>query len=326
MPSWKKKYKRSIAGSAVTTPCKHLTGYPAYGYKLDPADKHHWIIDEEAAEVVREIYSLCMQGFGPNQIETILNERGIDSPSVHQRKNGVNNRGKMTYWGKGMVAKILARMDYLGHTVCGRTYKKSYKATRTYQNERDKWIITENTHEAIVDAETWERVQRLREATKRKQTSLGDMGPLNGLLYCADCGRRLRIHRNEKTKFQYYVCKTYMSSRTGHRECSPHSTPRHFIEPFILGEIRSVTALAREREAEFIALVERAHERVADSELRSAKIELEKARSRISELDVIIKKMYEDTATGRISNVLFDKFFADYDAEQARLTIRIAKQ
>jgi len=202
-----KKIKASMRTKALAG--KHLTCYPVYGYKLDPADKYHWIIDEEAADVVREIYRLCMQGFGPNQIETILNERGVDSPSVHQRKNGIKNRGQITYWGKGMVAKILSRMDYLGHTVSGRTYKKSYKGTRTYPNDRDKWIITENTHEHIIDKETWERVQSLREATKRKSTNMGEMGPLNGLLFCADCGQRLRIQRDMKTKFQYYMCKTY---------------------------------------------------------------------------------------------------------------------
>ena len=318
-----KKIKASMRTKALSG--KHLTGYPAYGYKLDPADKYHWIIDEEAAEVVREIYRLCMRGFGPAQIETILNERGIDSPSVHQRGNGILNRGKMTYWGAGMVAKILSRMDYLGHTVSGRTYKKSYKGNRTYQNERDKWIITENTHDHIIDLETWDRVQRLRESTKRKQTSMGEMGPLNGLLFCADCEQRLRIQRNEKNKFQYYVCKTYMTSRTGHRECSPHNTPRHFVEPLILGEIRRVTEFAREREAEFIALVEKTHERIAESELRSAKIELEKSKQRITELDVIIKKLYEDNAVGRITNELFDRLFSDYEAEQTRLKGRTAE-
>jgi len=318
-----KKIKASMRTKALAG--KHLTGFPVYGYKQDPEDKSRWVVDEEAAKVVREIYSLCLQGHGPNQIETILNERGVDSPSVHQRTNGVNNRGKMTYWGKGIVAKILGRMDYLGHTVSGRTYKKSYKATRTYENERDKWIITENTHEQIIDTETWERVQRLREATKRKSTKMGEMSPLNGLLFCADCGQRLRIQRNVKNKYQYYVCKTYMSSRTGHRECSSHNTPLHFIEPFILGEIQLKTAFARDHEDEFTAFVEKTLARLADSDLRSARIELEKAKHRAAELDMIIKKMYEDNATGRITNELFDKLFADFETEQAWLKTRTAE-
>lgn len=317
-----KKIKASMHTKALAG--KHLTGFPVYGYKQDPEDKTHWIIDEEAAKVVREIYKLCMEGFGPCQIENTLNERGIESPSVHQKKNGINNKGKETYWGKGMVAKILSRMDYLGHTVSGRTYKKSYKAKRTYENERDKWIITENTHEAIIDQKTWDRVQKLREATKRKSTAMGEMGALNGLLCCADCGRRLRIQRDTKTKFQYYVCSTYMSSRTGHRECTTHNTPRHFIEPLILGEIRRITEFARERESEFVALVEKTYAHTSERELRSAKSQLAKAKLRNTELDMIIKRIYEDNATGRLTNERFDKMYADYEAEQSSLKATIS--
>ena len=210
---------------------KHLTAYPVYGYKVDPEDRYRWIVDEEAAEVVKEIYKLCMEGFGQNQIETILNKRGIDPPAVHQKKNGIRNRGNNTFWGAGMVGKILSRMEYLGHTVSGRTYKKSYKDKRTHKASPEDWIITENTHDAIIDLNTWNIVQKLREKNKKKSTNLGEMGVLNGLLYCADCGKRLRIQRDTKTKFQYYVCATYASSRSGFRQCTIHNTPRHFIEP-----------------------------------------------------------------------------------------------
>jgi len=317
-----KKIKASMHTKALAG--KHLTGFPVYGYKQDPADKTHWIVDEEAAAVVREIYHLCMEGFGPNKIETILNERDIESPSVHQKKNGINNKGKETYWGKGMVGKILGRMDYLGHTVSGRTYKKSYKAKRTHQNEFENWIITENTHEAIIDKQTWDRVQKLRAATKRKSTAMGEMGALNGLLYCADCGRRMRIQRDKKSKFQYYVCSTYMSSRTGHRECSTHNTPRHFIEPLILEEIRRTTKFAREHESEFVALVEKSYAHTSEKALRSAKNELAKAKQRVVELDIIIKKIYEDNATGRLTNERFDKMYADYETEQSTLKTTVA--
>ena len=210
-------------------------------------------------------------------------------------------------------------MDYLGHTVSGRTYKKSYKSTRTHQNDRDKWIITENTHEAIINKKTWDRVQKLRESTKRKQTLTGEMGPLNGLLYCADCGRRMRIQRDQKTKFQYYVCSTYMSSRTGHRECTIHSTPRHLIEPTILDELRNMTAFAREHETDFVAQVERSFLRSTEEELRQAKSELAKATQRCAELDHIIKKIYEDNASGRLTDERFDKMYTDYEAEQSGL-------
>ena len=317
-----KKIKASMRNKALSG--KHLTAYPVYGYKKDPDDKHHWLIDEEAAEVVREIYKLCMEGHGVNQIETIFNKRGIESPATHQKKNGIATKGNSVYWGAGMVAKILSRHEYLGHTVSGRTYKKSYKEKRTYQAPLENWIITENTHDAIIDKATWERVQKLRESTKKKSTSMGEMGVLNGLLYCSDCGRRLRILRDSKTKFQYYVCSTYQSSRTGFRECTIHSTPRHFIEPLILEEIRRITEFAREREDEFISLVEKSHERTSEQEFKSAKNELSKAEQRFAELDHIIKKIYEDNATGRLTNERFDKMYGEYETEQSRLKTQIA--
>jgi hypothetical protein len=263
-----------------------------------------------------------MGGYGSSQIETILNQRGIDPPSVHQKKNGINNKGNTNYWGKGMVAKILSRMDYLGHTVSGRTYKKSFKAKRTYEAERDKWIITKNTHTQIIDQQTWDRVQKLREDTKRKPTSMGEMGVLNGILYCVDCKKRLRIQRDMKTKFQYYVCLTYMKSRPGYRECSTHNTPRHFIEPLILEEIQRVTKFARERESDFVAMVEKTYERTSEKDMRSAKNELSRATKRVSELDHIIKKIYEDNAIGRISNERFDTMYADYETEQSNLKLQ----
>jgi len=303
---------------------RHLTSYPVYGYKQNPADRFHWIIDEEAAEVVREIYRLCLQGFGPGQIERILNVRGIEPPSVHQRKNGIH-RGKETLWGKSMVTRILDRMDYQGHTVGGRTYKKSYKEKRSYFNDRDKWIITENTHEQIIDTVTWERAQRLREATKRKYTKMGEMGPLNGLLYCSDCGKRLRISRQTNEKYQYYLCPTYMASHTGQRMCTTHTASRDTIERLVLGEIQSISSFTRKRESEFVALVEKTHERIAASEFRSAKIELNKAERRISELDVVIHKTYEDNALGRITDELFNKLFNGFDTEQSRLKARVAE-
>jgi len=153
---------------------------------------------------------------------------------------------------------------------------------------------------------------------------MGEMGALNGLLYCADCGRRMRIQRDKKSKFQYYVCSTYMSSRTGHRECSTHNTPRHFIEPLILEEIRRTTKFAREHESEFVALVEKTYAHTSEKELRSAKNELAKAKQRVVELDIIIKRIYEDNATGRLTNERFDKMYADYETEQSTLKTTVA--
>jgi site-specific DNA recombinase len=144
---------------------------------------------------------------------------------------------------------------------------------------------------------------------------MGEMGALNGLLYCSDCGRRMRIQRDHKSKFQYYVRSTYMSSQTGHRDCSTHNTPRHFIEPLILEEIRRTTRFARERESEFVALVEKTYAHTSEKELRTAINKLARAQQRMAELDIIIKKIYEDNAAGRLTNERFDKMYAEYENE-----------
>ena len=318
-----KKIKASMRTKALSG--KHLTGFPVYGYKQDPDDRHRWVVDEIAAEVVKEIYSLCLLGHGPNQIENILNERGIESPMSHQRKNGINNRGKNAFWGAGMVAKILGRIEYCGHTACCKTYHKTYRDKRSYNLPKEEWIITKNTHAEIIDEDTWERVQKLREGTKRKQTFMGDMGALNGILYCFDCGKRLRIQRDVKTKHQYYVCSTYASSRTGHRECTIHSAPRHMVEPAVLSEIQHITEFARENETEFVKLVEKAHEKTSRSELSSAKKELEKSKRRVSELEIIIKRLYEDSVLNRITDEHFDRFYGGYNDEQSALNRRVAE-
>ena len=318
-----KKIRASLHSKALSG--KHITSYPAYGYKKDPEDRDHWIVDEEAAAVVREIFSLCMQGFGPAQIETILNKRGIDSPSAHKNKNGIQCHGAQAFWGGGMIRKILARMDYMGHTVSGRYHTKSYKGGHSQETDPDKWIITENTHEAIIDKDTWERVQKLRESTKRKKPKVGEMGPLTGILYCSDCGRRLRISRGRNDPYQHYYCQTYLNSPVGRKGCATHSIRRNYIEALILHDIQQVLSYVREHEDEFITAVEKMHERVADTKLRSAKLEYDKAIRRLNEVEVIIKKLYEDNAIGRISNERFDTFLADYEKEQSQLKLHITE-
>ena len=306
---------------------KHLTGIPLYGYKSDPENKGYWLVDEEAAEVVREIFKLCIEGYGVNQIETILNERGIDSPAVYKSKRGIKTRAKITFWGCGTVADILSRAEYIGHTVNCRYDKKSYKGKRSERTDSENWIIIENTHEAIIDKQTFNIVQKLRESTKRKYTAMGEMGVLNGMLYCVDCKRRMRIRRKTTSDTQSYVCGTYMSSLHHYddKKCTLHSTPRDIIKPLILSEIRRVSEFAREREDEFIALVEGVNERATDTELRTAKKELTKAEQRYSELDNIIIKIYEDNASGRLTNERFDKMYLNYETEQSALKEEIER-
>jgi len=316
-----KKIKAAFRNKALSG--KSLSAYPLYGYKVNPSNKHQWVVDDEAAKIVQEIYKLCMEGHGASRIGAILDERGVDPPSVYNEKNNITSKARLTYWSRDTIENILSRIEYLGHTVSYRYYSKSYKSKQSSKNERDKWVVTENTHQPILDERLWERVQKLRESTKRKVTRMGEMGVLNGLLYCFDCGRRLRIQRNTGSEFNYYVCPTYSTSLAKPRECSTHSTPRHVIEPLILSELQRFTKFAREHESEFIALVEKNYERVSEKELRSAKAELTKAEKRVAELDRIIKKLYEDNAMERIADDWFEKMFAEYTSEQSGLEVVI---
>jgi DNA invertase Pin-like site-specific DNA recombinase len=301
---------------------EHLSGVPLYGYAKSSVKKGVWIVDEEAAEVVREIYQLCMNGYGPTQIAKILNARKIDSVSIHQRKIGLNAASNNIYWQTATVKNILGNMQYLGHTVSCKTHKESYRSKHTSSRPKEDWIIIENTHPAIVDTDTWERVQKLRKNTRKRPSTIGEMGALNGMLFCADCNKHLRIHRSQKSS-QTYICPTYQDTALyGEARCTLHSTPRSFIEELVLSEIQRVTAFARERETEFIALVEKTHARIADNELRSNKQELAKAHQRINELDHIIQRIYEDNVSGRLSDERFNTMLNNFESEQAALKIR----
>ncbi len=216
------KHTKALAG-------KHLTGYAVYGYKLDPNDKEKWIVDEPAAEIVKEIFQLCMSGFGPGRIAAMLEERGVPNPAAQQKANGITPRSGLNHrWHDSTVARILERLEYLGHTVAEKTYKKNYKTNNSTFNPTEKWIITENTHEPLIDLETWERVQKIREG-RRRPTKMGDCGPLNGLMYCSDCNSKLRIRRatGRPNNLEYYVCSRYYIVRD--KTCTAHTVNRFIL-------------------------------------------------------------------------------------------------
>ncbi len=192
---------------------KHLCTCPPYGYKKDESNKEQWIVDEEAAKVVKEIFSLCMKGYGPTQIARILTERGIDTPTVHNRKCGLPATSlKMEFpniWNTEAVIHILENMNYCGHTVNFTTKKKSYKNKKKIRLPREDWVIFKDTHEALIDEDTYETVQRIRKA-KRKQTDMGEMSVFSGIVYCADCGKKMYLCRCSKsTQKEYFNCSTY---------------------------------------------------------------------------------------------------------------------
>ncbi len=307
---------------------KPLCTNPPYGYVKDPEDKSRWIIDPEAPEVVREIFSLCVKGHGPTQIAKELTRRRIENPVAHARRQGLTLPAKTLdddpcVWHDSTVARLLTRVEYLGHTANFKTYRKSYKNKKQMHNDRSEWQIFENTHEAIIDQETFDIVQKIRDG-RRRLTPMGEMPILSGMLFCADCGAKLYQVRGrgwEHSK-EYFVCATYRKQKG---KCSSHQIRNVVIEQLLLDDIRRVTAYAREHEDEFVRLVTQKSKQETERNLRESKKELEAAKARVTKLDGIIQRLYEDNIEGKVSDERFAKLTATYEAEQRQLEYRIAE-
>ena len=307
---------------------KPLSTNVPYGYKKDPDDKHHWLVDEDAAKVVREIFKLCIDGYGPTQIAKLLTERRIENPTAHAKRNGLNPPVRQFYddpylWRDTTVTHILSRMEYIGHTVNFKTYRKSYKNKKQMHNDPAQWQIFKNTHEPIIDEAVFEIVQKIRDG-RRRVTPLGEMPVLSGMLFCADCGAKLYQVRGrgwEHSK-EYFVCATYRKIKGG---CSSHQIRNVVIEEALLDDIRRITAFAREHEDEFLQMVTQKTKTALDKSLRENKRELEQATQRIRKLDEIIQRLYEDNIEGKISDERFTKMTANYEAEQNTLEQRVAE-
>ena len=307
---------------------KPLCTNPPYGYVKDPEDKSRWIIDPEAAEVVREIFSLCVKGYGPTQIAKELTRRQIENPVAHARRQGLTLPAKTLdddpcAWHDSTVARLLTRVEYLGHTANFKTYRKSYKNKKQMHNDRSEWQIFENTHEDIIDQETFDIVQKIRDG-RRRLTPMGEMPILSGMLFCADCGAKLYQVRGrgwEHSK-EYFVCATYRKQKG---KCSSHQIRNVVIEQLLLDDIRRVTAYAREHEDEFVRLVTQKSKQETERNLRESKKELEAAKARVTKLDGIIQRLYEDNIEGKVSDERFAKLTATYEAEQRQLEYRITE-
>ncbi len=307
---------------------KPLCTNPPYGYIKDPEDKTHWIVDEEAAKVVKETFHLCMQGFGPTQIAKELTKRRIMNPTAHAKANGVNipdNRGHDDdyIWRGSTIVHMLSRQEYLGHTVNFKTYRKSYKQKKQLKNDPSEWQIFENTHEAIIEKPVFEVVQKIRDG-RRRLTPMGEMPILSGMMFCADCENKLYQVRGrgwEREK-EHFVCATYRKIKGG---CSSHQIRNVVVEELLLDGIRRVTAFARDHENEFVEMVTKKTRTDLDKSMRDGKRELEQSQARISKLDDIIQRLYEDNIVGKISDERFAKMTANYEAEQFALESRVAE-
>ena len=306
---------------------KPLCTNPPYGYMKDPEDKNHWIIDPEAAEVVKEAFHLCVQGYGVSKIANIFTERHILNPTSHAKAKGRNlpdNRDAFReeyYWGDSTISHMLTRIEYLGHTANFKTYRKSFKNKKQVHRNQEEWQIFENTHEAIIDQETFDIVQRIREG-RRRVTPMGEMPVLSGMLFCADCGAKLYQvrHRGWTHDKEHFVCATYRKVKGG---CTSHQIRNVVVEELLLDGIRSITAFARDHEDEFVQMVTQKTQAELSRSQREGKRELEQAMQRIAKLDTIIQRLYEDNIEGKISDERFAKMSASYENEQAQLQSRV---
>lgn len=305
---------------------KHLCTLPPYGYRKDEQDKQVWLVDEEAAAVVREIFSLCMKGYGPTQIARILTERKIDTPVLHNRKHGLPTTSYQSefpeVWVTETVKSILSNPAYLGHTVNFRTKKKSYKSKKKIELPKDEWVIFKNTHEAIIDEETFSIVERLRQA-KRRPTDMGEMSIFSGLVYCADCGQKMYLCRCTTMKQkEYFNCSTYRKKKK--KICTSHQITVDAVEHFVLTNLQRLLSFAKEYENEFISLLTRNDEQASKKALLAKTRELEEAERRIQALDRIIQNLYEDKVSGSLTEERFVKLSVSYEQEQAELSTTVS--
>ena len=302
---------------------EHIGSHPPYGYMKNPENKKEWIIDEEAAEVVREIFRLCVEGYGPTRIAHILTERKILCPTYYALEKGGKPRTALPAdkytWNGPVVAKILDRMDYLGHTVNFKTHVKSYKVHKTIYNSPDQWKVFEGTHEAIIDKETFEIVQKIR-AGKRRPTRMGEMPMFSGLLYCADCGRKLSFHRkaDEPAEKHHYLCENYRSNTAN---CTMHYIRNVVVERIVLENLKEVIQYVSNYEDEFVRMVMDSDMRQRNRELSQKKKRLSEVQKRIGELDTIFQRIYEDNIIGKLSDERFMKMSKGYEDEQHILQV-----
>ena len=303
---------------------KPITSKPVYGYLMD--EDENFIIDEEAAPVVRQIYSLCLAGNGPTKIARMLTEQQIPTPgTLEYRRTGSTRRYHPGYeckWATNTVVHLLENREYTGCLVNFKTDKVSYKLKHSIENPPEKQVIFENHHEPIIDRETWERVQELRKQRKRPNR-YDEVGLFSGILFCADCGSVMyqQRYQTDKRKQDCYICGSY-KKRT--RDCTAHFIRTDLLTAGVTENLRKITSYAAKHEARFMKLLVEQNEDGGRRRNAAKKKELETAQKRISELSAIFKRLYEDSVTGRISDERFSELSADYEAEQKELKERVA--
>ena len=308
---------------------KHLTGTVIYGYLWDEK-REHWLVDEEAAEVVRRIFSLTLEGYGPYQIACKLSADRIEIPVVHlARFNEGVNRSKPVKdpygWGSSTIVNILKKREYLGHTINFKT-RKHFKDKKSHYVSEDEWTIFENTHEAIIDQQTFDLVQKIRSNVRRYPNGWGEVAPLTGLLYCADCGGKMYVHRtNNGKRISQYTCSNYTKVPCGTLCPTQHRINESAVLTLVSDTLRAIAEYSRNDRTEFIHTVQETQVAQQSADIAKKRRRLAAAQKRAGELEKLICKIYEDNALGKLPDARYRALDAQYAKEQDALEIEIAE-
>ncbi len=307
---------------------KHLTGLVIYGYLWNET-RDQWLVDEYSAEVVKRIFSMTIEGMGPYQIANRLKEEKVLIPSAYlaQFNEGVNKNKtfKDVYgWGSSTICNILEKREYLGHTINFKT-RKHFKDKKSHYVPEDEWTIFENTHEAIIDQETFDLAQKVRSKVRRYPDGWGDVAPLTGLLYCADCGGKMYVHRtNNGKRISQYTCSQYSKIPVGTLCKTQHRINESVVLELVKDLLKAIAEYAKHERAEFVRVVQEAQSSQQTAEVKKQRTRLATAKQRISELEVLLCKIYEDNILGKLSDSRYATLDAQYEKEQKELTAEIS--
>ena len=322
--SKKRRISNKIKGNAGEP-----MGQPPYGYVKDPENPKRWIVDEEAAQVVRRIYRMTLEGVGTEQIAAKLEEDGVLTPRAYWHSKGINRPGKVkdlppTHWNSSSVIKMLSVQEYCGDILNFKTYSKSYKNKKRLENDRENWAIFKDVHEPIIERAVFEQVQQKRGKMRKRQAKDGERSMFSGLLVCADCGSNLHFHFNQgNPEIKYFNCSNYKGNRG---TCgSNHYVRVDFLEQVVLGEIRRLTKYAGLYEDDFLKEVIGHSRQAEETERRLKEKELKSLLARDDELDGLFERIYEDNVSGKLSDDRFAKMSRRYEEEQKELSEKIKK-
>ena len=307
---------------------KHLTGTVIYGYLWNEA-RDQWLVDPEAAEVVKRIFAMTIEGYGPYQIASKLKEEKILIPSAYLAQHGEGVNKNKTFkdvygWGSSTICNLLEKREYLGHTINFKT-RKHFKDKKSHYVPEDEWTIFENTHEAIIDQQTFDLVQKIRGNVRRYPDGWGEAAPLTGLLYCADCGGKMYVHRtNNGKRISQYTCSQYSKVPVGKLCTTQHRINEDVVLSLVSEMLKAIAEYAKHDRAEFVRVVQEAQSSQQTAEVRKQRTRLATAKQRVSELEVLLCKIYEDNILGKLSDSRYATLDAQYEKEQSELTAEIS--